>query len=157
MGFLMARQRVSGAALLVIGMAITGGTRAQEGPPAGPVKNKDLEQLQGDWRPTNDCLFFYTAALTAPNFQLELTRVEDMRVEGNKLHCGRKMGQTVTIHLGTLGGRKLIGFEGKGRTLVGVYELDGDTLKICMVAQGIPERCGRTRLGIFAQYQRVKK
>ena len=97
------------------------------------------------------------AALATANFQLELSRVEDMRVEGNKLHCGKKMGQTVTIHLGTLGERKLIGFEHKGRTLVGVYELDGDTLKICMVAQGIPAQCARTRLGICAQYQRVKK
>ena len=138
-------------------MAICQGL-AQELPSPENAEEKALKQLQGDWELSEELFFntFFLADFGLEGLQSSIgTRV---RVKKDQLLFGDSLDKQVKIQLGTLGDKKLIGFADKhGGALVGIYELEKDTLKLCVVVRGIPAKCARTRGGIFAQYKRVDK
>ncbi len=138
--------------------AITCQALAQESPAPESTEEKALKQLQGDWQ-MSDEFFFQTDFLAEFGLEgLESRTGARVRVKKDQLLFGEKLDKRVTIRLGTLGDKKLIGFAHKsGSALVGIYELEKDTLKLCVVVVGIPAKCERTRGGIFAEYKRAEK
>ncbi len=100
-----------------------------------------------------------------PHF-LDFQRGKAIEVKGAKLRYGVKLEREITILLGTVEGKKTISFSnGDNAPIVGIYELDKGLFRICAVDPKLgggkeevrlPEKCGRTRLGWFAQFERAK-
>ena len=91
--------------------------------PQGDAAKADLDKLQGDWK---------VQSVEVAGKALINVKLEKLTIKGNKLDG---LGPEMTVKLAPDQKPKAIdlantGIEGKETTLA-IYELDGDTLKIC--------------------------
>lgn len=143
--------------ILIVAVSVVASSRGQDAPKIPDRQKAALEALQGEWELTDDRLFFDASVLT-DKMENDLPFSPKVRVKGDRFIFGEKEDKEVEIRLGELGERMLIGFVvDDHHTVVGIYELDKERLKVCVVGKGIPAKCGRTRGGIYACYERVKK
>jgi uncharacterized protein (TIGR03067 family) len=107
---------------------------------AGDDPKRDAEQLQGAWEATA----YETAGTPATADEVKAFRV---RVEGDRMTLTTAAGETkAEFKLNPSASPKAIdlvlaGGEAKGKTILGIYEVKGDELKLCV--REVPERAGR--------------
>jgi uncharacterized protein (TIGR03067 family) len=97
---------------------------------------KDLDQMQGTWRRTS-------AQMNGQSLPEEALKNTTLTIKGDEYTLEEKGGETRkgTFKLDPSKSPKQIDLmpaEGpnKGKTLPGIYELDGDTLRYCINLQG---------------------
>lgn len=156
--------------VLAVAFILATGTISAEEPArkADPTK-QDLEALQGVWRlDEKETNFFHTHWVDRqrfPHFD-DFERSKTIEIKKNKLHFGEKLQREITIVLGTEAGKKTISFKsGDKESVVGIYEVEKGAFRVCAVdpklggGKGevrLPETCGSTRRGWFAQFDTAK-
>lgn len=155
--------------VLAVAFILVGPLGADEPARKADQAKQDLETLQGTWRlDEKETLFFHTLWVDMgrfPHFD-EFVRSKAIEIKKDKLRYGEKLQREITIVLGTEAGKKTISFKsGDKAPVVGIYELEKGACRVCAVDPKLgggkeevrlPEKCGRTRLGWFAQFERAK-
>lgn len=130
---------------------------------------RDVKALQGTWQiDEKETSFFWTGWIDSqcfPNFD-KFVGSETIEIKGDKIRYGEKREHEITFVLGKQGTKSTIHFRnGENDPVIGIYELDKEVLRICAVDPGLgggkekvrlPEKCGRSRVGWFVQYQKAK-
>ncbi len=131
---------------------------------------QDLAAIQGTWSHNREeSLFFNTLWIDEGRFPhfYDLEASKTIEVSGDKLRYGERHAHEITILLAAKEGKKTISFQNaKEAPIVGVYELKNGLFRICAIdptlgggKEGetrLPKACERTRLGWFAQFERIK-
>jgi uncharacterized protein (TIGR03067 family) len=102
---------------------------------ASSADTKDVDAIQGTWLPSS-------AELAGQKFSDEVRKTIKLAIKGDKYTAtvGTQVDQG-TVKLNPSADPKSLGITGtdgpnKGKTILAIYELDGDTLRVCYDLSG---------------------
>ncbi len=148
--------------LLLAGVGSAGSADAS-GAPAGDAFTKELKALAGTWRPVSS----ENNGFKSSAEDLEgLVWIRDEDGRWTMQRGGRPVVQWAVKAIDTTKTPKTIDIEVmadeyKGMVYLGIYELDGDTLRICLALPDRPERptefsAGHGTLSALSEFKREK-
>jgi uncharacterized protein (TIGR03067 family) len=152
------------AVLMITGLLVGLGSAGALGSGQDDAFKKELKALAGTWRP----VFSETDGNKAPEERLKessMTRDETGKVigrRGDMIVLEARVKQIDASKKPKTIDNEVTAGDQKGKTIQGIYEIDGDTLRVCVVLPGRGERptefSGRAGSGCnLTVYKREKK